>query len=57
MKEQQGANTAGHLLHGRERMHTWPSRGARLEEEDAMKYTNNTMVIVQVDTYRALIMH
>lgn len=44
-------------VHARERMHTWPSRGARLEEEDAMKYTNDIMVIVRVDTSRALIMH
>lgn len=42
-------------VHARERMHTWPSRGARLEDGGAMKYANNIMVIVQVDTYRALI--
>lgn len=41
---------------GKGKMHTWPSRDARLEEEDAVKYTNN-MVIVHVDTYRVLITH
>lgn len=36
-------------------MQTWPSRGARLEEESAVKYADNIVVIVQVDTYGARI--
>ena len=67
MKEQQGANTAGHLLQCRQGKDAHLAKSRRqvggggchevqVEEEDAMKYTNN-MVIDHVDTYRVLITH